>query len=340
MVPFTKPISVSISASLLAIAMFVSIGTTASATITVGTSIDIDPGSPDRQIDAYQVAFSPTASASKAYSFNGLDDTVVVINPTDNSVLSSIALRAGAVPAAVAFLPDGSAAFTANYGNNSSTIIRTSDDSVVRSSPVKGNPYDVTISPNGKYAMFSCYGDNTIKMMSTKSGHIVKTYRLRGSGVWQARFTPNSKRIYAVANTEGVVIVIDAAKKKVITKISMVGYPWWLDVSPDGTEVLVTDYVNGNTTVNVIDVESNEIVERIPVGSSAYGVAYDPSDGLHAYVVNDRTRLVSVIDTTEREVVDSFTATGTQNLVPTINPAGTLGYIGDRRGLVTTFTPR
>jgi YVTN family beta-propeller protein len=75
------------------------------------------------------------------------------------------------------------------------------------------------------------------------------------------------------------------------------------------------------------------------VGTSVYGLAYDRSDGEHAYVTNDTTRLVSVIDTSTREVVDTFTATGTQILVPTINPAGTLGYVGDRYGLITTFTP-
>jgi YVTN family beta-propeller protein len=128
-------------------------------------------------------------------------------------------------------------------------------------------------------------------------------------------------------------------KKKVIKKIPMLGDPFWLDVSPDGKEVLVTDYLSGDSTVDVIDVKKNRVVETIPVGSDAYGVAYDPSDGAHAYVTNDSTRVVSVIDTSTREVVDTFTATGTQILVPTINPAGTLGYIGDRRGLITTFTP-
>jgi YVTN family beta-propeller protein len=337
MTSFTRTKAASVS-GLLAAAIVVTSGVSAHATITPGAPIDIDTGA-NRQIDAYQVVFSPTAPATKAYTFNGLDDTVVVINPTDGAVESTISLDANVVPAAVAFTPDGTLAFTANFGDGSTTVIDTNDDSIVGSVDVPGDPYDVTISPDGRFAAFSCYHGNSIKVMSTNSFNIVKTYRLRGSGVWQARFTPNGKRIYAVANDEGVVIVIDTAKKKVIKKIPLVGLPWWLEVSPDGKEILVTDYIDGDSTVDVINVKKNKVVARIDVGTSVYGLAYDRSDGEHAYVTNDTTRVVSVIDTSTREVVDTFTATGTRVLVPTINPAGTLGYVGDRYGLITTFTP-
>jgi hypothetical protein len=40
------------------------------ASITPGTPVDIDTGA-NRQIDAYQTVFSPTAPATKAYTFNG-----------------------------------------------------------------------------------------------------------------------------------------------------------------------------------------------------------------------------------------------------------------------------
>ena len=318
--------------------MLMSSGAPALATITPGPSIDIDTGA-DRQIDAYQVVFSPTDPASKAYSFNGVADTVVVIDPTEGTVASSISLDTDALPVAVAFTPDGSRAFTANYGNGSTTVIDTTDDSIADTAVVRGDPYDVTISPDGKFAVFSCYGDSTIKVMSTNTLRIVKTYRLRNSQVWQARFTPNGKRLFAVGWGSGRVIVIDTVKKKVIKNIAVQGDPYWLDVSPDGEEVLVADYVSGSSTVDVINVKKTKVVATIPVGTDAYGVTYDPSDGAHAYVTNDSTREVRVIDTATREVVETFTATGTQILVPNINPAGTLGYVGDRRGLITTFTP-
>ncbi len=308
----------------------------ATADAIVGAPIDLEP-SFSRVTESYQVQFSPTHPTTLAYGVKSQQSQVVKINPTDGTVDATITVGAG--PVALAFTPDGTEAFVANYTGSSVSIIDTTSDTVSDTISVPGSPYDVAMSPDGDFAIFSCYGDDTIKVMSTDTLTIVKTYRLKHSGVWQARYTPDGTKIFAVANRQGAILVIDTVKEKVIKKIPSRGYPWWLEVSPDGSEVMFTDYVAGKTSsVAIINVRKNKIVDRVNIGSSAYALTYAP-DGDHAYVVNDSANEVSVIDTTTRRIVQRFTSSATVTLIPTINPAGTLGYIGDRYGVITTFTP-
>lgn len=317
-----------------AIAALIGSGTVAFSDVVVDTPVDIELSA--AVTDTYQVRFSPTHPSTKAYAVKYAQDQIAIINPTSRAVTATIAVGDG--PVAVAFTTDGNFAYVANYDGDSVSIIDTATETVDETIPVAGDPYDVTISADGLFAAFSCYGDDTVKVMSTSSHEIVKTYRLRHSGVWQARFTPDGKRIYAVANDIGMVVVIDTKKQKVAKKISMHGNPWWLEVSPDGSEVMVADYTEGDSSVAIIDVKKNKIVGRVAIGSSVYSLVYAP-DGDHAYVVNDATDEVSVIDTATRTIVDTFTASGTSTLEPTINPDGTLGFLGDRYGYLTTFTP-
>lgn len=332
---FSNAIIRSALATSLVVPGLLLVGLPAQGDAIVGTPIDIGSG---QQIDSYQIQFSPSSPNTQAYGFNGTNDTVAIINPTTATFVGSISLTAGSAPVSIAFTPDGEYAYVANYFGGSASIIDTATNTVVDTVSVAGNPYDVTISHDGRYALFSCYGDNKIRMMSTATNEIVRTYRLKHSGVWQARFTPNDKRIYAVANDQGSVIVLDATKKKVITKISLRGDPWWLDISPDGKKIIVADYREGNSSVSVISAKKNKVISRIAVGSSIYGVTFTP-DGDHAYATNPDTGEVSVIDMSTLSVVDTFTASGASPLIATFHPAGTLGYIGDRYGMITSFTP-
>jgi YVTN family beta-propeller protein len=56
----------------------------------------------------------------------------------------------------------------------------------------------------------------------------------------------------------------------------------------------VTD--DGNGSVYVIDITSNTVIPRVPVGSLPYGIAVTP-DGKKVYVTNNMDSTVSVIDT-------------------------------------------
>ncbi|WP_319436033.1 YncE family protein [Mycobacterium sp. RTGN5] len=59
--------------------------------------------------------------------------------------------------------------------------------------------------------------------------------------------------------------------------------PFSFAVSPDGTRLVVTNYVAG--TVSLVDTATNKVIATIPVGSKPAGVVFDPT-GTRFYVVN------------------------------------------------------
>ena len=233
----TRVKAVSAASLIASVLWMLSVGP-ATAVVTLGEPIDLAPGG-NWNTETWQVQFSPAHPGTLAYAVKDQQSDVAIINPTDGTVDGTISVGCG--PAAIAFTPDGTEAYVANACGDSVSIIDASSNTVSETVTVPGEPDDVAMSPDGDFAIFSCYGDNTIKVMSTETRSIVKTYSLKKSGVWEARFTPDGSKIYALANKQAAVLVIDVVKQKVIKKISTRGKPWWLEVSPDGSEVMVTE---------------------------------------------------------------------------------------------------
>ena len=118
-------------------------------------------------------------------------------------------------------------------------------------------------------------------------------------------------------NGSDTVSVIDTASNQVPATIA-VGYePVGVAVSPDGSQVYVTNQCASssncnNGTVSVIDTATNAVTATIPVGNAPLGVAVSP-DGSQVYVTNQCASsscpngTVSVIDTTTDSVVTTIT---------------------------------
>lgn len=89
--------------------------------------------------------------------------TVQKVDLTTNTVVSSITV--GNYPGAVAMHPTGNYVYVANYntgtvGNDTVSVIRTSDDSVIATITGFFGPYQIAINPASTYAYVTNYGNN------------------------------------------------------------------------------------------------------------------------------------------------------------------------------------
>jgi YVTN family beta-propeller protein len=82
-----------------------------------------------------------------------------------------------------------------------------------------------------------------------------------------------------------------------------------------------------SSTVSVIDIATNTVVDTVTVGPLPYGVAVNPA-GTRAYVGNAGSNTVSVIDTASNTVVATVTV-GTTPYGIAVNPAGTRAYVAN-----------
>lgn len=207
---------------------------------------------------------------------SGNGTTVRVVNLNTNSITGS-AITVGLAPAALAITPDGAYVYTANYvdGNPSTgtvSVIRTSDNAVIRTITGFSGPFAIAITPNGKQAYVTNFGSNN--------------------------FSP-----YGTTAT-----VIDLTKNRIAATIDLGIQPAGLAITPDSQWAYIsnyntlylgagfTDLTAGPGTINIINTSTYEVLQRtLLVGGSPANIAIS-SDGACAYVTNYSDNTVSVIN--------------------------------------------
>ncbi|MHC4642279.1 MAG: beta-propeller fold lactonase family protein, partial [Planctomycetota bacterium] len=111
-------------------------------------------------------------------------------------------------------------------------------------------------------------------------------------------------------------------------------------VHPDGTRIYLTNtdwWLQGTSTVSVIDRATNTVIDNIYCGDGSCGVAVHP-DGTVAYVTNAYSGTVAVFDTDTHEVIATIpleTLSPDEVCFPvpiTVHPEGKYIYAANRMG--------
>jgi YVTN family beta-propeller protein len=246
-----------------------------------------------------------TPNGAFAYVTNLGDNTVSVINTNTNTIVATVS--AGAGPAGVAITPNGTFAYVANSVDNTVSVVNTATNSVVGTVPVGPGPSGLAITPNGAFA-YVVNSDNTVSVINTATNTVVATVSVPGCGFGNdgpgLSITPNGASVY-VSKACGEIGVINTATNTVVATFSTTGTTgpgpnlYFVGFAPNGAFAYAA--VGGFSYVSVFDT-SNTVVAKVPVGAFPVDVAVTP-DGSLAYVTNNHSNTVSVIDTAANAVV-------------------------------------
>lgn len=168
-----------------------------------------------------------------------------------------------------------------------------------------------------------CNTESTCLSVVNTNNHNVEVLIPVGSRPLGMAITPDGTRVY-VADWYNFVYVIDTTTNTLLTIIEDVAAnPRQVAISPDGTRAYVTDW--NATVVTVIDVVTNEVIDRI-IWDMSTGLAITP-DGTRIYVTGGFTNLIAVIDTASNTIVDTIEVEGAQDTRGiAITPDGTRAY--------------
>lgn len=264
------------------------------------------------------VAISPTGNYVFVASLD--DQIVLMLDTSTNSIRKEIGLPEGVSPWGVAVSPDGKFLYlTANESDDSGFLraINTNSGAVAATIPVEKNAKGlVVLAEESTYLTYVANGNSGSVSAIEGSSTSPESPIVAGSNPAGVAVSPEGDYIYVTnrGNGEdpGSVSIIEITSNDTVGSAIDVGYePMGIAVVPfesDSYDVYVAN--EGSDSISVIEIQGN------PEGTSIsqliedsrfdrpYGVSATPN-GRYVYVTNKGNGTVSVIDTTEREIVQT-----------------------------------
>lgn len=215
-------------------------------------------------------------SAAGVGSGNG--HTISVVDLKTRAIIATI--NVDQAPLALAMSHDGEHLYVVNYvdgntGTGTMQIINTADNSIISTTTGFSGPYDIVVKHDEKYAYVTNFGNNNF----VPFGNTVSAVRL-------SKCQPYIK--------ENIVVGIQPSG--IALKNQHFAFVTNYNQLYEGDQI-----IQGQGTVNVIDIHSREVVSpTIPVGEGAFGLAVS-SNGRSIYVTNFSYNTVTVINKVEDE---------------------------------------
>jgi YVTN family beta-propeller protein len=141
---------------------------------------------------------------------NNSSGTVSVISTADNTKIVTVPV--GINPVGIAVNPAGTFVYVANSGDNSISIIKTADNSVV---PKKDfhfvTPTEIAFNPSGTLAYITNLGSNSVSLFDTAANIVSSPNILVGVNPFGVSPSIDGKLTYVVNSSDCTVSVIDNA---------------------------------------------------------------------------------------------------------------------------------
>jgi YVTN family beta-propeller protein len=287
-------------------------------------------------------------------------NSVSVLNLTYNTLQQTIHDDSFSQPYTVTINADGTKAYVTNSFSTTVSIIDVNTNKVIGTIDGLNGPSGFVITSDGNHAYVNNYGAGG----SSGSGTTVTIVDLNtnttvgdplGVGLAPAALviTPDGAYVYVANYTSGdpnagTISIIRTSDNSVqLNAITGLSGPYAIAITPDGKYAYVTNFGSNNfapvgTTVSVIDISSNTIVDTIALGIQPSGIAITP-DGAFAYVSNYSTvynngdfdylisgqGTVNIINLQTNAVIPPIIGVDLAPAAVTISPNGQFAYVAN-----------
>lgn len=171
---------------------------------------------------------------------------------------------------------DLSMIFTASMTSNTVSFFeqdKNADSSGWRQTviPVSKAPEGFDVSPDGKELWAAAHQDG-ITIIDTATKKVIENIKIQTKFANRLKFTPDGKRVLISDLGTGDLIVVDAASRKEIKRVSLGHGCAGILVAPDGSVAYVA--VSADSNVAVVDLATLSVTGRIATGKGPDGLAW------------------------------------------------------------------
>jgi YVTN family beta-propeller protein len=171
--------------------------------------------------------------------------------------------------------PDGSLLFTSNIGTDSVTAVQRATGGqawVVTRIAVGKGPEGIDLSPDGRELWTAHSRDGGVSIIDAATKQVTSTLDIRTKRSNRLRFTPDGRHVLVSDLDAGELIVIDAAARKELKRVTVGKAPSGILVVPDGSRAYVA--LTGENALAVLDLKTLEPAGRVPTGAGPDGMAW------------------------------------------------------------------
>jgi YVTN family beta-propeller protein len=289
------------------------------------------------------------------------EDSVTVINLATKTVVTTIhdASFNGNQPYTVTINAAGTKAYVTNSVSTTITIINIATNTVSGVITGFNGPSGMVITPDQTTAYVNNYGagggsgtGNTVSVVNLNTNTITGTITV-GMAPASLAITPDGNFVYVINYVDGnpftgTISIINTRTNTVVPP-TITGFsgPFGIAITPDGNYAYVTNFGSNNfapygTTVSVVNLNTNTIVNTVTLGIQPSGIAITP-DGRYAYASNYNSLYagvsftdlvagqgtVNIIDIASNMVIPPIIAVDQAPDYIAINANGTFAYVSN-----------
>jgi len=233
-------------------------------------------------------------------------DSVSVLNLTTNTLQETIHDSSFAEPYTVTINAAGTKAYVTNSNGTTVTIIDLATNTVIGTIGGFNGPSGFAITPDGNHAYVNNYGAggqsgtiSTVNVVDLNTNTIVGPTLTVGLAPAALAITPDGAYVYVICYQNGELgtgtISIIRTSDNSVQNNAITGFsgPFKIVMTPNGEFAYVTNFGSNNfspvgTSVSVVSLSSNTIVDNIVLGIQPSGIDITP-DGSAVYVSNYST---------------------------------------------------
>jgi YVTN family beta-propeller protein len=269
----------------------------------------------------------------RAYSNNGTDSTVSVIDAQSMTIVDTVPMPA--YPSAVAVRADGAKVYVP-LGDGTVAVIDATTNTITTTISVGGFSFGAIVANaagDRAYLPKAESSVTSVAVIDTVHDTLIADVFLNANGSFPlgVAVSPDGTRVYATVWDTMDVYVVDAMTNLLVDTIPLSSdfgppQPNGLAVSPDGTRIYAAETMVDR--VAVLDATINTEIATVAVGQSPFVLDVMP-DGSRVYVVNSGDSSLSIIETATNMnigtvlTVDEFPSAGERFIVPGVTTTTT-----------------
>lgn len=202
---------------------------------------------------------------------------------------------------------------------------------VVTSVPIDGRPYGVAVSPTGE-VFVALIGSNTLATGQLDEMTFPDRIEV-GLTPPHVAVLPDGSHAFATLQTGRGVAVVDAAGSALVATVPLSSDGFNLIASPNRPRVYAT---TAEGLLYVLDATTYAVIETLPVGSAANGLAFNP-DASILYVSSRDAGTITAIRTSNNRILRTYTVGGQPQRIAASPDRGVLFIANEVSGLDVLF---